>query len=231
MINLEHDINSEEGLKRLCFYSLFMKIIAQGAEAILTKEGNAIIKERVKKSYRIEEIDEKLRSSRTRKEAALLRAARRCGVSTPQIFEEEKTAIKMEFIDGKKVKDTLNKKNAEEIGKEIGENIALLHNNGIIHGDLTTSNMIINIKSENDARSAFQSVYFIDFGLGFSSSRIEDKAIDLRLLEQAIKSTHFEIYEVLWKSILNTYEKSSEDAKETIKRLSEIEKRARYKER
>ena len=75
MINLEHDINSEEGLKRLCFYSLFMKIIAQGAEAILTKEGNALIKERVKKLYRIEEIDEKLRSSRTRKEAALLRAA------------------------------------------------------------------------------------------------------------------------------------------------------------
>ena len=208
-----------------------MEIIAQGAEAVLTKEGDVLKKDRIKKSYRIPQIDEKLRSSRTKKEAALLRSARRCGVATPQIIDESSYSIKMEFIEGKKVKDFLNKKNAGEIGEAIGENIVKLHSNGIIHGDLTTSNMIVKIDDENDARSTFQKIYFIDFGLGFSSSRIEDKSIDLRLLEQAIKSTHFEIYETLWNSILNTYRKNCFDSGQTIKRLSEIEKRARYKER
>ena len=71
-------------------------------------------------------------------------------------------------------------------------------------------------------------VYFIDFGLGFISNKIEDKAVDLHLLKQALQSKHYKIYEKGFNYILEGYRKSK-NFENTIKRLEKVEKRGRYK--
>ncbi len=213
--------------------------LAKGAEAELTREGGAVVKERIKKGYRLPELDDKLRKRRTSAEARLLREARRAGVLTPQIIEEGKTTIKMEFIEGEKVKDAFNNKNCTEISKEIGRNIALLHGYDIIHGDLTTSNMIISKgktrvgvhQTKSSVPDGSFSICFIDFGLGFISNRDEDKAVDLYLLHEVLESTHFEILEKAWHAILKSYKEHYQGSDKVIKALSNVEKRGRYKER
>lgn len=200
-----------------------IKILQRGAEAIIYLEGESVVvKERIKKSYRINEIDDNLRRMRTKREAKLLRVARELGVKTPKLIAIEEYKIKMEFIRGEKLKDIIQKISLERV-REIFENIAYyiatIHSNDIIHGDLTTSNFII---KDND-------IYLIDFGLGFYSSRIEDKATDLYLLYQSIKSTHFNILNEVWNIILKKYGEIYDKAQLVIKRLEEIEKRGRYK--
>ena len=193
-------------------------LIAKGAEAELKRDGDTVVKERIKKGYRILELDDKLRKRRTALEARLLREARRAGVLTPQVLEEEKTSLKMEFIDGQKVKDVLDK-NCISISKEVGRNVALLHSFDIIHGDLTTSNMLL-----KDGK-----LYLIDFGLGFISKREEDKAVDLYLLHEALESTHFDIMEKAWKSVLGSYKRHYQGSDKVIKALLNVESRGRYK--
>src|SRR3989338_670611 len=118
-------------------------IITTGAEAVISKTSEGLVKERIKKEYRLQQIDEKLRSRRTKLEASLLREAIRIGVNVPRVFQEGKYSIEMEQICGRLVKDALDKNNYEDIGKSIGKQIALLHEYNIVHGDLTTSNMIL----------------------------------------------------------------------------------------
>ncbi len=189
--------------------------IACGAEAVITKQGSEVIKERIPKGYRIKEIDERLRKQRTKTEISILREARRAGVLTPQILDEDRFKIKMEFIDGIKVRDCLNL----DVCKQIGENVAKLHKMNIIHGDLTTSNMILKKKD----------LYFIDFGLSFHSERSEDKANDFYLLKEALESTHIEISKKAWEIILNTYKSHYTNAESIINTFKKIEKRRRYK--
>jgi Kae1-associated kinase Bud32 len=207
-----------------------VKLIKQGAEAKLflaKKDGQKIlIKDRIKKNYRITQIDEKIRKSRTSQESNLLSEARRTGVPTPMIMDADKKNYKiiMEFIDGERIKELLNKsdmKTVEKLCFEIGRLIGKLHTRGIIHGDLTTSNMIL--KDEK--------IYFIDFGLGFFSGKIEDQGTDLRLLHEALKSTHFEILDVCWQNVIKGYKTEYSQAELVMNKVSEIEKRARYMER
>lgn len=204
-----------------------MKLIKQGAEAklFLDKQKNQliVIKERIKKNYRIKEIDEKLRKFRTSRESKLLSEARRVGVPTPRIIEVDKKNHKiiMEFIEGERLKELLNhsdKKTIEKISFEVGRLIGKLHSVGIIHGDLTTSNMILRNNK----------IYFIDFGLGFFSQKTEDKATDLRLLNEALKSTHFEILDLCWDNVLKGYRQEYSDAEKVLRRFEEIGKRVRY---
>jgi len=197
-------------------------IIATGAEAVLIQEDGKLIKKRIKKGYRLPVIDEKLRKQRTKKESKLLEKAGKL-ILTPKIIktDEKNKEIDMEFIQGLKLSEHLdNLSNALEVCHKIGENIAHLHDAGIIHGDLTTSNMIL---------SKDNSLYFIDFGLGFESTKIEDKAVDLHLIKQALEAKHFAHAEEFFKHILEGY-KTSKYFKETIKRLEAVEKRGRYKQ-
>lgn len=198
-----------------------MPIIARGAEATVSLQGKEIVKERIKKGYRLQQLGDALRKKRNRTEASLMREARRAGVFVPQVMEEQDFFIKMEFVAGDKVNDILNDENCLEIASKIAESITKLHSADIIHGDLTTSNMII--KGDN--------LYFIDFGLGFFSPRIEDKATDLHLLHEALESTHFDILEKVWSAVLSAYQKVYSDSGKVIKTLAEIEKRGRYKKR
>lgn len=207
-----------------------MEIIKQGAEAILyigSWEGQKVlVKERIKKRYRIDQIDSKLRKERTAKEVKLLREARSNGVPTPQIFNVDNNDYKiiMEFIDGEQVKKFFGHASIDdvkEISEKIGISVARLHEAGIVHGDLTTSNMIL-----KDGI-----VYFIDFGLGQHTKRVEDKGMDLRLLQNAIKSAHYEILEEVWSSFMKGYKKEYKNAQTVIKKTDEISRRARYAER
>jgi Kae1-associated kinase Bud32 len=197
------------------------KLIAQGAEAIITLNKQTITKDRVKKSYRLPILDERLRKSRTKRETRLLEKAISI-IPVPKITksDEKNKQIQMEFIEGKKLSENLdNIKNAKDVCTQIGQNIAKLHDSDIIHGDLTTSNMIL---KEN-------LVYFIDFGLSYESSKSEDKAVDLHLIKQALEAKHFQHFELYWKSIIEGY-KISKYSKPVLKRLEAVEKRGRYKQ-
>jgi len=199
-----------------------MKIIARGAESIIYIEKENIVKERIKKIYRLNEIDSKLRKYRTRSETKLLEKSASL-IDVPKVinFSDKDMKIVMEHIKGYLLKDIINSldnRKLKEILINVGTQIALLHDNDIIHGDLTTSNMIL---KDNK-------VYFIDFGLGFISNKIEDKAVDLHLLKQALQSKHYKIYEKGFNYILEGYRKSK-NFENTIKRLEKVEKRGRYK--
>lgn len=211
--------------------------LAQGAEAILWKEeiegekrkgrsgkGNkemGLRKERVSKGYRHPEIDREIRKRRTRGEARLLERAKRAGVNVPEVLGTSDFEIEMEFIEGERVKDVIAgmpEAMRKKLGAKIGKSIALLHTNSIIHGDLTTSNMI---RKEG-------SVYFIDFGLGEVSPSIEKMAVDLRLLKEVFTSTHYKYYSV-FEAILAAYK--WERAEEVVERLKKVETRGRYVKR
>ena len=203
-----------------------MKIIKRGAEAVLYIEDSFLVKERVKKSYRLSEIDEKLRKLRTRKEAKLLNEAKRIGVETPKIFSIDEKGFKifMEFIDGKRLKEFFNEtddKNRKWVAEDVGKSVGLLHKNGIVHGDLTTSNMIL---KDNK-------IFFIDFGLGDFSNRIENHAVDLSVLREAFKSTHFKHIDLLWERFIKGYKQTNDKFNKVLDTLNDIEKRGRYVKR
>src|SRR3989344_2769348 len=227
-------------------------IIAQAAEAVIIKKGGNIVKRRIKKSYRIPEIDESLRKKRTKKEAKLIESASRI-IPVPKIIKADESSkeIVMQFVCGKKLSDWLDKlgietsefhkslvcgldnsgnsdsaqepdkvgqavlDKAKNICRQIGESVAKLHDANIIHGDLTTSNMILNEKENK--------VYFIDFGLGFISIRAEDKAVDLHLLRQALEAKHFQHWKTLFEAVIKGYGKSK-NANKTLLQLQKVEK-------
>jgi len=197
------------------------KIIAQGAEAILKKEKDTIIKERISKSYRHKDIDLRLRKHRTRREAKILRKLEELDFPAPKVLDsdDKDMIIEMEFLRGDLVKDILDKK--PELSKEIGRLLAILHNNDIIHADLTTSNMIL---KDNK-------VCFIDFGLSFISLKDEDKAVDLHLLSRAMESKHHMIFPGCFNLALEAYSKEYKEPNKILKRLVKVEKRGRYKQK
>ncbi len=195
-------------------------ILARGAEAVLSREGNQVIKERVAKPYRIEVLDTKLRKFRTKREGKLLQ---KCTELAPHVFtiDEKNMKITMEFIDGDLLRDVLDAMHREQrknVLLLLGKHIAQLHDQGIIHGDLTTSNMIL--KNEK--------LFLIDFGLGFFSNKEEDKAVDLHLMKQALQSKHYAHADESFQFILEGY-RNSQFYKETMQRFVKVESRGRYK--
>jgi len=132
---------------------------------------------------------------------------------------EKDMKIEMSFIEGNILKEVFDN-NFEKYSRMIAKNIALMHKNNIIHGDLTTSNMIL----KNDV------LHFIDFGLSFVSNKIEDKAVDLHLLKQALESKHHKVFEKAYEIALEEYSKQYSEAKDVIQRLEIVEKRGRNKQ-
>jgi Kae1-associated kinase Bud32 len=204
------------------------KIIYQGAEAkiCVSKYMNfdVIKKRRVKKGYRIKQIDNNLISTRTKEEAKLMIEARAAGVSVPIIYDVDlqNGVITMEYLKGKRIKDILNNLDEKErtsICKKIGESIARFHNNDIIHGDITTSNMIL----------LDDKIHFFDFGLGEINTELETKGVDLHVLMEAIESTHSK-YSNCFTYVLEGYKKElKQDPNQVIKKIQDIVKRGRYR--
>lgn len=204
------------------------KILYRGAEAEIHLSkymGRTVVqKQRVKKAYRIKQIDEVLIASRTREEAKLMIEARSYGVSVPLIYDVDlfKGIITMEYVAGNRVKDILNTLAETErtrICHKIGESIARLHNHDIIHGDITTSNMIL-----------FQDrIYFIDFGLGCKNIELEVKGVDLHVLMEAFESTHSR-YSHCFHDVFEGYEKQFHgDASDVMEKIQDIVQRGRYR--
>lgn len=203
-----------------------MTIIARGAEAIIISKDSVLIKKRIEKGYRIKTIDDKLRKLRTRQEARLLEKASSV-INVPKVakVDEKEKEVFLENIIGQKLSDYLNLfplNKQKEILKNVGQEVAKLHDTDIIHGDLTTSNMILTKECRNDA------VYFIDFGLGFKSTREEDKAVDIHLLKQALEAKHYQHHKILFEEFLKGYKKSK-NSKKVLERLEKVEARGRYK--
>jgi Kae1-associated kinase Bud32 len=200
------------------------KLIQQGAEAkiFLTTEDAKITKDRISKGYRHHKLDKQIRSRRTKSEAKILAKSISAGVNVPKVThtDKDKHVIYMDYIDGDRLSETLNsydEKKQYKIMEQIGEQAAILHKNNLIHGDLTTSNTIL--KSNT--------VYIIDFGLGFVSTKQEDKAVDIHLIKQALEAKHFQNHKDLFKQFVKGYK--WKDSKEILKRLEIVERRGRYK--
>ena len=197
------------------------KILHRGAEAILYEENGNLVKERIIKSYRIKEVDDKIRKLRTRSEAKLLEKSSKI-INVPKVFDssDKEMKIEMELIKGKLLKDTfdnLGSKDRIKICEDLGKQIKVMHDRGIIHGDLTTSNMIL----------SDDKLYFVDFGLGFISDKVEHKAVDLHLLKQALETKHHQHFEEGFDAIMKAYNPD----KEFINRFTKVESRGRYKKK
>ena len=194
------------------------ELIGHGAEAKLFKVDGKIIKERPEKDYRIPVLDKKLRKFRTRREAKLLQTLEQAGIPAPKLINscDESMKIEMSFIDGPKVRDILTPELAKEIGKKVG----LLHKNDIIHADLTTSNMIFN-----------KEIHMIDFGLSFTSNKVEDKAVDLHMLDSTLKSSHHDLYDNCIDNIYAGYKESYPGANDVLERLEVVKQRGRNKKK
>lgn len=204
-----------------------MKLIAQGAEAKLYKDNATIIKERLAKAYRHPELDQSLRQFRTRREAKVLQKLEDLQFPAPHLreFSDKRMSIVMDFVPGETIKEVLQQKaqETEHLAKEIGQRIGQLHQADVVHSDLTTSNMI---KHEETGK-----VNFIDFGLSFFSEKIEDKAVDLFLLDRALETTHAELYPEIFEHVLEGYQKEYNDADTVLSRLQLVEKRGRNKKK
>ena len=184
-----------------------MELIAKGAEASIYKKDKIVVKVRDFKSYRLKELDNKLISERTKIEARLLKKLK--GL-VPNILNVEENVIEMEFLEGNVLKEVITPTLCEEAGKVV----KIMHDRNVVHGDLTTSNIIFNNK-----------IFLIDFGLAKHSLRLEDKAVDLHLFKQSLISKHHNIFEDCWKNFIKGYNISND----LLVRLEQVESRGRNK--
>ena len=205
-------------------------LIKKGAEANLFLEEwhdrRVIMKKRLPKTYRLAKLDEQIRTYRTIHEPQLIHRAKEAGVPTPTIFmvDTKKSTIIMEYVEGKQVKQVLNDCAQEErlcLCRHIGELIGQLHKVGVIHGDLTTSNMILTSSGK---------VFFVDFGLGEFSTELEIRGVDLHLMKRALQSTHYKHAEQCFQAMIEGYSEvfGKENTVTMLEKVREIEKRGRY---
>ncbi|HUU48080.1 MAG TPA: KEOPS complex kinase/ATPase Bud32 [Nitrosopumilaceae archaeon] len=202
-----------------------MNLIKKGAEADIYitkwKNSRAILKIRKAKHYRNQILDSNLRKQRTIKESQTISEVKSFGIPTPLVFfvNLEKKSIIMQQIPGKPIHDLSNPK-IISLSKQMGKLVGLMHKNGIMHGDLTTSNFIF-----------FQNkVFVVDFGLSIKTIKPEDHAVDLRLIKEILNSAHAIIMKQSWKNFLIGYKLVVGTAKylQIKKLVSEIESRGRY---
>jgi len=201
-------------------------MIAKGAEAEIFTScflgRDVLVKIRSPKRYRVEELDEELRSSRARNEARLMREARKAGVRTPIIYsiDLKECSITMERIKGIMVKEKLEQdpQLATEICRMIGSTVAKLHNSGICHGDLTTSNMIL---TDDDM------ICLLDLSMGRTKAELEDIGVDVRLLERAFSSAHPDLPEA-FDELMHSYLSIKKEPERLLHKIEEIKNRGRY---
>ena len=207
-------------------------LFQQGAEAkiysstLLSRP--VIVKERFKKSYRHPVLDEKLTHRRTSQEVRSIARCRKAGISTPVVYFVDYTSHKiyMENVQNAvPVKDVINSKLAqnsdlEQLAEKLGTMLGQMHSVDVIHGDLTTSNMLLRDSED---------IVLIDFGLSYISSLVEDKGVDLYVLERALLSSHPNT-EQFFQKVLQSYVTatgSAKKAQEILEKLEEVRLRGR----
>lgn len=191
-------------------------LIYKGAEAEVYKEKflgiDAIRKVRKEKKYKQPALDARLRRERLKNEVRMLAKARQA-VNTPHVLFVGEDTIVMEYVNGDKCKDLFLKKDISP-AKRIGKAVRAMHDAGIVHNDLTTSNIIVNDK-----------IWLIDFGLAAQSTALEDKAVDLVVFKRMLSSTHYDVFEKVWPQMLEAYDANAA----LLKKMNEVESRSKYK--
>ena len=192
-------------------------LIYRGAEAELYREKflgmDSVRKVRKAKGYKQVELDKRLKSERLKTEARMLSQAREF-VATPHVLAVIGDTLVIEFVEGEKVKKLFLAGDTHCV-EQIGKAVRSLHDGGIVHNDLTTSNLILR---EGE-------VVFIDFGLARFSTAIEDKAVDLVVFKRMLSSTHYDVFENCWPRFLKGYDAE----KQMLTKINEIESRAKYR--
>jgi len=205
-------------------------LLKKGAEANLYLDEwhglKVIMKRRLPKAYRLSTLDDAIRIHRTVHEPQIIHRAKEAGVPTPTIYlvDIDDANIIMEFIEGKQVKQILNDISQVErtdLCHRIGILIGRLHNHGIVHGDLTTSNMIL---------TSYGRVFLVDFGLSEQSNEVEARGVDLHLMKRALQSTHYRYAKECLEVVMASYSEvvGKEAAEDVLKKIQEIERRGRY---
>ncbi|KAK9478370.1 kinase-like domain-containing protein [Lipomyces japonicus] len=211
-----------------------------------------ILKFRPPKKYRHAILDAQLTKHRTLSEARVLYKLSLAGVNVPRLIavDPRQGIIWMQNINGRSLKQYIwdveagLDENAEQVAKKnqwagafesklqsVGAEIAKLHYIDIVHGDLTTSNIMLKEDHENDNDVL---PVIIDFGLAQQSTLPEDKAVDLYVLERAVISTHPKHSEEFttwllegYLSEFNSQKGGSFKAKEILKKLDAVRLRGR----
>ena len=205
-------------------------LIKKGAEANLYladwHDRKVVMKRRQPKKYRPPKLDEQIRTYRTVHEPQLIHEAKKAGVPTPTIFlvDLANTTITMQFIEGKQLKQLLGEvteNKRHRLCLKIGEQIGMLHKCGVVHGDLTTSNMILDSEGK---------IFFVDFGLGEKTKESESRGVDLHLMKRALQSMHFRFTEECFDAVIRGYSKvlDAKSVKDVLDKIKEIERRGRY---
>jgi TP53 regulating kinase-like protein len=225
-----------------------LELVTQGAEALvyrtifLLPTTPACLKFRPRKAYRHPVLDARLTKHRLLSEARLLVRCKRDGVSVPSLFfvDADHGWMMTEWINGgtvrKLVENVLKAEFSEEhlspLMTKIGATVGRLHASGVVHGDLTSSNLMLKLPNPERKESPLLEelldieVVLIDLGLGAVSSLDEDKAVDLYVLERAFISTHPKA-EKLFPQILKSYSESHKGASIVLKRLEDVRMRGR----
>jgi len=192
-------------------------VVIKGAEADVEfdEDNGIVIKKRLPKRYRIKQLDDIIRQERTKIEAKIMADARKVGVPTPIILDITHDTIKMELINGVTLKEVIDERLIERVGEHVGK----MHKRGIVHGDLTTANMIYS--PEEDV------IYLIDFGLSRYDEEVEGRGVDIHVLFQMLHI--YDNYDKLEESFIKGYKKVFDKAEEVLDRVKKIEKRGRYK--
>jgi TP53 regulating kinase and related kinases len=202
----------------------------RGAEADLflsqLPPWKAVVKRRVRKAYRHEELDTKIRKERTVRESSAIRDARIAGARTPSILglDLEQFSIIMTFVDGLVARDAIDAMQDSSrlpLLEEVGRQVGFLHSAGIVHGDLTTSNIIL----PDDGKP-----FIIDFGMSTKSSEPEDRGTDLHLLQRSLIATHALDAASSFKRVAKGYRESAGEktSESSFRKAAEIARRGRY---
>ena len=209
--------------------TLELQPLHRGAEADLfvshLPPWKVVVKRRVRKSYRNDKLDASIRKERTVKESSVIHESKLAGARTPSILglDLNQSSIIMTFVEGslaRDVVDTMSTVERDSLLEELGRQIGYLHSAGIMHGDLTTSNIILS----SDAKP-----FLIDFGMAGRTTEAEDFGTDLHLLHRSLSATHGLDPASSLRKVAKGYRRIiGKDAETGLRKAVEIARRGRY---
>ncbi len=221
-------LDARHALERIAEALPSLKLLARGAEAEVRLGEfmglRAVFKVRVRKLYMHPMLDESLRYRRTRREARVMVAARGAGARVPMVYAVLPSLglLVMEYVEGVRLKEYFDSdpEAGVRLSREAGRLLALIHSAGVVHGDYTTSNLIV----------ARDGLYIIDFGLADFDSSLEERATDLHLYRRSLESAHARYAGDAYRAFVEGYASAARDWRPVVERAEEIRLRGRYVE-
>ncbi len=198
-----------------------MQQIAQGAEATVSSDGKTVLKHRFSKAYRHPSLDKSLRQFRTRREGKVIAKLNELGIAAPTLMsvDDKEMKITMSHVNGAVLRDVIER-DPSNYGLKFGTLVGRIHSAEIVHGDLTTSNVI----------DVDGNLYLIDFGLSVFATKLEEKSVDLEVLRRALESRHPVVSHEVFEKVIESYLKAYPGGKDVVARLTgTVQKRGRNK--